>query len=208
VCALTRARASTSNARSRIRTQAAALREHWGLALIILALVILAVVYVSAALSRPEPTAFAATGTAQLVTDSAGKREYRATIEASAENRWRFFSLRTGSIVDNPGHLDWDLAFRRFHIATNGGPGFAGQGSAGIEGQRGQPVALRQTSADSTTSGFGKWYDYGFSSHLLSPKPLTYEVHAADGTPYRLRILSYYCPGAAPGCITVAYSRK
>ena len=181
------------------------MREHWRLALVITTLVTAAVVYVASALTREEPLSFAPTG-AQLVTDSAGRSEYRATINAGAENRWRFFSLRTGQVVDKPAALDWDLAFRRFHIATNGGPGFAGQGAAGIE-RPDQPPTLQQTSADSTKSGFGKWYNYGFSSHLLTPKPLSYRVLAADGSAYTLRILSYYCPGATPGCITIAYSR-
>jgi hypothetical protein len=180
-------------------------REHWQLALVITALVTAAVVYVASALTREEPLSFAPAA-AQLVTDSAGGNYYRATINAGAENRWRFFSLRTGQLLEKPAALDWDLAFRRFHIATNGGPSFAGQGAAGSEGS-GQPPALQQTSADTTKYGFGKWYNYGFSSHLLTPKPLTYRVLAADGTAYTLRILSYYCPGATPGCITIAYSR-
>ena len=180
------------------------MREHWRLALVSTTLVTAAVVYVAFALAREEPLSYPPTA-AQLVTDSTGDY-YRATIEAGDENRWRFFSLRTGQLLQKPAALDWDLAFRRFHIATNGGPGFAGQGAAGIDSGE-QPPALQQTSADSTRSGFGKWYNYGFSSHLLTPKPLTYRVLAADGTAYTLRILSYYCPGATPGCITIAYSR-
>ena len=182
------------------------MREHWKLALVITALVVGAVVYVAAALTREEPLSYAPAA-AQLVTDSTGRSEYRATIEAGDENRWRFFSLRTGQLVEKPHALEWDLAFRRFHIATNGGPGFAGQGASGIVESAGQTPALQQTSADSTKSGFGKWYNYGFSSHLLTPKPLNYRVLDAEGTAYTLRILSYYCPGATPGCITIAYSK-
>ena len=167
----------------------------------------LAVFYVASALIKPEPLSFPVTTQAQLVTDSTGHQEYRATIDAGDETRWRFFSLRTGTLLEKPFALDWDLAFRRFHIATNGGPGFAGQGAAGIQ-EAGKPVTLQQTSADSTKSGFGKWYNYGFSSHLLTPKRLRYVVRAADGTMYNLRILSYYCPGPMPGCITIAYSKK
>ena len=180
------------------------MREHWRLALVITTLVTAAVVYVASALTGEEPLSFAPSA-AQHVTDSTGGY-YRATIDAGAENRWRFFSLRTGQLIEKPHALDWDLAFRRFHIATNGGPGFAGRGAAGIESGE-SPPALQQTSADSTKSGFGKWYNYGFSSHLLSPKALTYRVLAADGTAYTLRIISYYCPRATPGCITIAYSK-
>ncbi len=166
------------------------------------------IVYVASALHQPEPLSFTPTQTAQPVIDAPGRPEFRATIDAGAENQWRYFSLRTGTLLERPAALDWDLAFRRFHIATNGGPGFAGQGAAGVIQGNGEATALQQTSADSTKSGFGKWYNYGFSSHLLTPKPLTYVVHAADGQPYTLRILSYYCPGANPGCITIAYAPR
>jgi hypothetical protein len=37
------------------------------------------------------------------------------------------------------------------------------------------------------------------------PKPVTYRVRAADGVLYSVRILSYYCPGAQPGCLTLEY---
>ena len=173
---------------------------------VIAALAALAIAFVTFSLRRPTPLSYEPTARAVATTDSMGRSVLRATIDASAENRWRFFSLARGELLDAPGPLDWDLAFRRFHIATNGGPGFAGAGAAGIEGN-GRPAELRQTNQDTTESGFGKWYEYGFTSHLLTPKPLAYRVHAADGVAYQLRIVSYYCPGASPGCVTIEYSR-
>ena len=38
------------------------------------------------------------------------------------------FDFSTGSVVESPDPLGWDLAFRRFTILANGGPDFAGQG--------------------------------------------------------------------------------
>ncbi len=131
------------------------------------------------------------------VLDSSTGRK-RLTVYATHERTWRFISLRADSMLTTPNRLEWDLAIRRFHIATNGGPGFVGQGAAGID-------SMTVTSRDTTRSGFGKWYDYGFSSHLLTPKAVTYRVRAADGMLYAVRILSYYCPGAQPGCLTIEY---
>jgi hypothetical protein len=166
-------------------------------------LVLAAVLVVAFSLTRPEPLSFPASNVA-VVLDSASDRR-RLTVNASDPVVWRFVSLREGRVLDRPAPLDWDLALRRFHIATNGGPGFAGQGAAGIMHPAAQTLSLQQTSADTTKSGFGKWYDYGFTSHLLTPRPDNYLVVAADGSRYTLRLLSYYCPGATPGCITIEY---
>ena len=38
------------------------------------------------------------------------------------------FDFSSGSVVESPDPLGWDLAFRRFTILANGGPDFAGQG--------------------------------------------------------------------------------
>jgi hypothetical protein len=171
---------------------------------LIAGLLVLAALLVAHSLTRPEPPSFPPTEAAIVV--DAATHTRRLTVDASDPAAWRFVSLRQGRLLDEPRPLEWDLALRRFHIGTNGGPGFAGAGAAGILDPSEQPSALRQTSADTTESGFGKWYDYGFTSHLLTPKPLTYSVLAADGSRHRLRILSYYCPGAQPGCITIEYS--
>jgi hypothetical protein len=183
-------------AREWLRQEKAAVR-------IIIGLLVAAGLVVGYSLTRPEPPSYPPTAAALLVDSAAQTR--RLTVDASDPVAWRFVSLRHGQLLERPGPLDWDLALRRFHIATNGGPGFAGAGAAGVLTD-GQPVpALRHTSADTTESGFGKWYHYSFTSHLLTPKPLTYVVLSADGARHRLRILSYYCPGARPGCITIEY---
>ena len=173
-----------------------AARRDW-LALAILAVAALAgVIVIAVAMNRPEPPSFAPLAHAAPLDSAAGWK--RLTVDASNDRVWRFVSLRSDSVVDRPARLDWDIAVRRFNIATNGGTGFAGRGAAGVD-------SLMTTSADTTRSGFGKWYDYGFTSHLLTPRPVTYRVRTADGTLYSLRILSYYCPGAQPGCLTIAY---
>ncbi len=125
-----------------------------------------------------------------------------------------FFDFSTGSVVESPDPLGWDLAFRRFTILANGGPDFAGQG--GI-------LDLGITSLDSLTavptSGYAvntpgpevknaattEWYDYSWTSHVLSPKPNVFAVRTADGRYAVFQILSYYCPAAQAGCTTIRY---
>ncbi len=124
------------------------------------------------------------------------------------------FDFSTGSVVESPAPLGWDLAFRRFTILANGGPDYAGQG--GI-------LDLGITSLDSLTnvptSGYAvntpgrevsnaattQWYDYSWTSHILSPKANVFAVRTADGRYAVFEVLSYYCPAAQAGCTTIRY---
>ena len=58
----------------------------------------------------------------------------------------------------------------------------------------------------STSAGVGKWYRYGWSSHLLTPKGDVYGVRTADGRYAKVTIVSYYCAGAQGGCLTIRYA--
>jgi hypothetical protein len=135
------------------------------------------------------------------------------TVDASAES-WRFFDFSMGSMVERPGPLEWDLAFRRFNVIVNGGPGFAGKGGA-LEVDAAALEAVAQLPADgyeqnalgrdSVNPALQRWYDYGFTTHMLTPKPRVYAIRTADGRHAKLEIVSYYCPGALPGCLTFRY---
>ena len=129
-------------------------------------------------------------------------------------DEFAYFDFSTGSVAASPAPLGWDLAFRRFMILANGGPDYAGQG--GI-------LDLGITSLDSLTSvpriGYvgntsgrevsnaatAQWYEYSWTSHLLSPKSNVFAVRTADGRYAVFQILSYYCPSAQAGCTTIRY---
>ena len=113
------------------------------------------------------------------------------------------------------GPRDWDLGFRRHHILVNGGDGFAGEGGAiALEGVAFDSLSLAPESGylpstagrDSTSPAFEDWYDYGFTSHLLEPRPRVYAIRTADGRYAKLEIVSYYCPEAVSGCLTFRYA--
>ena len=136
------------------------------------------------------------------------------TVDASSTADWRFFDFSRGSVVADPGHLDWDLAFRRFHIISNGGPGFSGSGGivpladADFDAVEELPDTVYvQTTArrDSANAAIARWYSYGWTSHLLSPRPVVYGIRTADGRYAKLQLLGYYCPGARPGCLAFRY---
>lgn len=174
--------------------------------LILTVLALLAAAIIATALRRPAPPAFAPSASAAL--DSAGA--FRLTVDATAPETWRFVSLDRGTVVSR--NEPWDLAFRRFHIITNGGPGFLGLGGAldlgtgSIDTIHHAPDrGYRQTRADSVHPTLAEWYRYGFTSHLLTPRGRVYAVRTAAADAALVEIAGYYCPGPIPGCVTIRY---
>jgi hypothetical protein len=170
-----------------------------------------AVVFVSGSLDRPRPPEFAPSPVEpdQLGRRLAGPR--LTTVDATHERDWGFFDFSRGSLVERPGPLEWDLAFRRSRILVNGGKGFPGQGgivdlgAVAFEDVTEAPAAgYRGTEAgrDSVQPDLDEWYDYGFTSHVLTARPRVYAVRTADGRFAKLQMMSYYCPGARGGCPT------
>lgn len=135
------------------------------------------------------------------------------TVDATDPDRWIFFDFSRGSIV--PESVDgWDLAFHRFNVIVNGGPGFSGQGGAldlgslpddSIQDVPRGPYPGTEAGRDSVHAALEDWYSYSFTSHLLTPRDRVYAIRTADGRYARLRFLSYYCPGPQPGCVTFEY---
>ena len=136
------------------------------------------------------------------------------TIDGRSQDAWRFFRFEGGGVVSNPEPTEWDLAVRRHRLIVNGGPGFEGLGGIAVLG----PVPFdsvveaptdgyltTRVAKDSAVAGL-KWYSYGFSSHMLTPRGDVYAVRTADGRYAKVEILSYYCTAAQPGCLTIRYS--
>lgn len=175
---------------------------------------IVATVFVAFSLRRPAVDWYAPTPPFPVEVDSAlvGPRTY--TIDASATAPWAGFDFSRGSAVPVTDAGGWDIAFRRFNVMTNGGRGFAGTagvvdlGVVPFESVREAPATGYVTGdagRDSTNAAIERWYDYGFTSHVLRTKGHVYAIRTADGRYAKLQILSYYCPGALPGCITFRY---
>lgn len=136
------------------------------------------------------------------------------TVDARSPDRWTYFDFSRASVVEGVGALDWDLAFRRFHVMVNGGPGFTGQGgvlelgSIALDSVRAVPERGYEGSdprADSVAPPLARWYSYGWTTHLLTPARRSYAVRTADGRYAVIELLGYYCPGVDPGCMTFRY---
>ena len=186
----------------------------WVALIVVGALLIAAVLFVMSSLQSPELQWYPVSAVEpREVGDSlAGPAVY--TVDGRAD-RLTYFDFSRGSVIqDDPDPLGWDLAFRRFTVLVNGGSGLSGQG--GIHD-------LGEVSFDSVTSvpadgyavndvmpelgnpAMAQWYDYSWTSHVLKPKRKVFAVRTADGRYGIFEILSYYCPGAQAGCITIRY---
>lgn len=177
-------------------------------------LVVAAVVFVASTLRVPEIPSYPPTPPAPAEVGAEKVGPVTVTVDASVGDRWVYFDLSRGSVVESPEPQEWDLAFRRYRIIVNGGPGFAGEG--GVVGLPGVPfdsvVAVPETdyavnpqNGDSLNPVLEKWYEYSWTSHVLEPKPAVYALRTADGRYAKFQILGYYCRGARPGCVTIRY---
>jgi len=183
-------------------------------ALLVGIIVVLAVALVTMSFARPVVEAYVPTppDPSEAGEMLVGPIEY--TVDATSTDEWRFFDFSRGSVVVNPGFADWDLAFRRFHIIANGGPGFSGKGGVirleetdfdAVQEVPGAAYVETRVRRDSVNAAIERWYAYGWTSHLLTPHPAVYAVRTADGRYAKFQLLGYYCPGAQPGCLTFRY---
>lgn len=179
---------------------------------IVVVFALLMATFVVGALRRPEMHAMTITPANPVPVGDTLVGPVVYTLDATDPDAWRFFDFSRNSVVDRPGPLEWDLAVRRFHIIANGGPGFAGRGGIVDLG----PVTFDSVATlpdtgyvanrpDSSNAGVGKWYSYGWSSHLLTPKGHPYGVRTADGRYAKFEIVSYYCGEVQGGCLSIRY---
>lgn len=142
------------------------------------------------------------------------------TIEAASREKWAYFDFSRGAVVEvrERSSLDWDLAFQRHRILSNGGAtnpaGRAGVLSLGKVDFRAVTTApesgyIADTGAGpggmTNNDGLARWYDYRLLTHTLKSKGEVYIIRTADHKYAKMRILSYYCEGKRPGCVTIEY---
>lgn len=185
-----------------------------GTVVAVVAVVVVAVTLVGLSLRAPAVPMYSPTPASPRDTGRARVGPVLYTIDATAQDEWRYFSFRLGSAVQSPGAKDWDLGFRRYQIIANGGREFVGQ--AGIVDLGEVPFAevkavpetgyqMTESGADPRNPAIVAWYGYGYFSHVLTPKPHVWAVRTADGRYAKMEIVSYYCVGSQPGCVTLRY---
>ena len=139
-------------------------------------------------------------------------------INASSENNWVYFDFSRGKVVKihDQTSLEWDLAFRRSKVISNGGAtnkiGKAGLINLGkLNFDQVADVPLDDYTSDTATktetenSILLKWYSYNYITHKLSAKSNTYAVKTADQKYVKVKFLDFYCANKETGCIKMQY---
>lgn len=178
-------------------------------------------------------TKFALFFSLAAVIASCSKKDSTATVTLSATsvsnlssdpgtgNHYSFYSLERNEAVAlaDSNSNKWDIAIRSTTILTNGGtsgPGFGGayvQRATAFDNFKTIPAdSTFRTDAGAslaipTGSGNG-WYNYDFTSNLISPVPgNVIVVRTATGKYAKIEILSYYkdAPAAPTSASTSRY---
>ena len=139
-------------------------------------------------------------------------------INASSENNWVYFDFSRGKVVKihDKTSLEWDLAFRRSKVISNGGAtnkiGKAGLINLGkLNFDQVVDVPTNNYTPDMSTKTetenliLLKWYSYNYLTHKLSAKPITYAVKTANHKYVKVKFLDFYCANKETGCIKMQY---
>jgi len=180
---------------------------------IVVALVLVAVLFVLRSLRNPEIPWFAVS---EIVPTEVGGNmvgPIQRTVDGRAEQPV-FFDFSRGSVVDNVDPYGWDLEISRFNIRSNGGDGFIGNGGildlgevefTSVQTLPEEGYQQNNKERDITNIAIDRWYNYSWINHLLTPKANIFAIRTADSRYAFIEILSYYCAGAQAGCLTFRY---
>jgi len=134
------------------------------------------------------------------------------TIDATHEEDWVYVDLDGAALVQ-AGDPSWDLRFRRYIVALNGG--VSGEGVVEATVLDGQDFdGLTQAPADGYVTDLADadedgtpeyalltWYDYDFTTHVLTPAQKVYVIHTGDDAYFKLRFDSYYDDVGTPAML-------
>lgn len=140
------------------------------------------------------------------------------TVNASSEKEYVYFNLRSGKVVKihDPSSLEWDLAFRRSKVITNGGAssklgkaGLIDLGAVDFDKVKEVPtenyVLDVSTRTDTENPVILKPYNYNYLTHKLKAKKNVYAARTADNKYAKFQFLDFYCDNKEVGCITIRF---
>jgi hypothetical protein len=184
---------------------------------LILLLALLIGAWILYILFRPTPDGFAPTAGQAISPPDAQSQALQYTIDARSREEWAYFDFSLGEAVSVPqDSLDWDVAFRRTDILTNSGDsnpaGIAGAVDLGevtmadaIPPAAGYAADVTHEERGVENPALHKWYNYNWTSHIITSKNHTYALRTAENDTVILTFLSYYCDDGSPACVTFQY---
>lgn len=153
-------------------------------------------------------------------------------INSTSSTVWKYFSFSkndTVVIADPMTSTEWDLAFQRYRVKTNGGLSGSGQGAAansyskmqtGFDGLK----TVSDTVTFSTDKSVQIAVQQGYATYIINPELYTwfkmetggsgtqiiptdyvYFVKTADGKFAKVWFKSYYSTSNASGHVTIQY---
>ena len=139
-------------------------------------------------------------------------------VNASSEDNWVYFDFSRGEVVNihDKSSIEWDLAFRRSKVISNGGAtnkfgkaGLINLGSLDFDQVTEVPldnyVQDKATRTETENPILLKWYRYNYLTHKLSAKSNTYAVRTANSKFVKVKFLDFYCANKETGCIKMQY---
>lgn len=139
-------------------------------------------------------------------------------INASSDKDWVFFDFSRGTMVDiyDQTSLEWDLAFRRGKVITNGGAtnkfGASGAKDLGeidfdtlAEAPLDSYIEDSATRTETENKVLNKWYKYNYITHKLTAKKNVFAIRTAKSKYAKVQFLSFYCANKETGCIKMRY---
>lgn len=139
-------------------------------------------------------------------------------INASSDKDWAYFDFSRDKQVKihDRSSLEWDLAFRRGKILTNGGATNK-FGNAAIldigevefdsvsEVPTDQYIKDVNTRTETENPALLDWYKYNYFTHKLTAKKVIYSVRTADNKYAKVQFMGFYCADEEAGCIKMKY---
>jgi hypothetical protein len=140
-------------------------------------------------------------------------------IDATNEEQWTYFDFSRGKQVKihDTSSLEWDLAFRRGKIISNGGAtnkfgkaGLVNLGEVSFDAVENVPlkdfIQDEATRTQTENPVLLQWYKYNYISHKLTARENIYVMRTSDGKYAKIQFLSFYCADKQPGCIQMKYA--
>lgn len=177
----------------------------WGVIIAFAIFVVVIVYLVASSLSRREIATFEPTADGRSRGLAGGVDTL--TVDASNDRQWVHVDLEQGAALPASDTSGWDIAFRRYRVsaadavADLGVVPFAEVTTAPSDGWVSNAIQ-----GDPVNPAIDRWYRYSMLTHLLEPLGKTYAIRMRDGRFAKLEMLSYYCPGMRPGCVTFRFA--
>jgi len=140
------------------------------------------------------------------------------TVNASSEKEYVYFNFASGKLVKihDSSSLEWDLAFRRSKVITNGGAssklgkaGLIDLGPVDFDSVTEVPaenyVLDVSTRTDTENPVILKPYNYNYLTHKLKAKKNVYAARTADNKYAKFQFLDFYCDNKEVGCIKIRF---